>query len=112
MMTLPNAPSFTSGIRSEYPTATDHRNGNQPFHHAERIASRMRLVALTVMAICVSVGFCQPEVTQQEPSVANRLGTSQSAQYGSTTEVLGSSPMRAPPTSCTNMPGVDRVHSF
>src|SRR5262249_7843800 len=67
--------------------------------------SAMNLQLRAVIAIIVTVGFCQPEVGQHAPSVTKTFRTSQSWQYWFTTESRGPVPMGAPPTSCTNAPG-------
>ena len=56
--------------------------------------------ARTVSAIVVSVGPHVPLVTKQLLSVTNTFGASQSWFMGFSTEVFGSSPMRAVPMLC------------
>src|SRR5882724_1735867 len=70
-------------------------------HHSSLrfMRSRMWSEARHASAMMVSVGFLSAFEAKTAPSATNRLGTSQVCPQEFTTELLGSAPMMAPPTS-------------
>ena len=75
------------------------RCGPDPIRPRLLNRSIKRSQARTVIAIMVSVGFWHPDETKHAPSMANTFFTSCNWQYESVTEVFGSSPIRAVPSS-------------
>src|SRR5256886_944496 len=72
-----------------------------PIHHSSlrRIRSRMWSAARHARAMIVRVGFLSALDANTAPSVTKRFGTSQVWHHRLVTEVFGSDPMIAPPTS-------------